>query len=102
VGSEWESGVEGELVASRPGGDADDGGGQPAVAGVAQVDCGGPDRERGIAVSGRGGESGGVSGQENVAGVVDVSVDDVLVADEVGDGRVGRACHEVRRGRDLA
>jgi hypothetical protein len=49
-----------------------------------------------------GGESGWVSGGQDVAIVVDVDVNDVLVADQAGDGRVGWMRHEVVGGGDLA
>ena len=102
VCAEQESGVEGEFVASGAGGEASDGGGESAVAGLAQVDGGGPDRQAGRAGSWWGGESGGVSGGQDVAVVVDVDVDDVLVADEAGDGRVGWMRDEVVGGGDPA
>ena len=90
------------VVASWAGADAGDGGGKSAVARVAHVDRGGPDREAGCAASRRGGESGGVSGGQDVAGLVDVDVDDVLVAEQAGNGRVGRVPHQVGGGSDLA
>jgi hypothetical protein len=43
-----------------------------------------------------------VSGGEDVAVLVDVDVDDVLVADQAGDGRVGGVRDDVVGAGDLA
>jgi hypothetical protein len=102
VRAQSEADVEGQLVPSGAGRDAVDGGGERGLVRAAHVDGRGPERETGGAASRWRGQSDRTSGGEHGAIVVDVDVDDVLVADEPGDRRVGRARHEVVGRRDLA